>query len=122
MTDRPLRRFFYAVKSGIGFILTCRWLKNIWFSQGKAALKKCNYSASEVSISLDRYELAKEIKDLALKNCDIEPTVENIKRFLSIYASENPAEFVAEAIACNINNIACKNSDKVVEYFLKGVV
>ena len=85
------------------------------FGEYKQTLKKCNYSASEVSISLDRYELAKEIKDLALKNCDIEPTVENIKRFLSIYASENPAEFVAEAYSSNDDNVLVKEVKRLVK-------
>ncbi len=44
------------------------------------------------------------------------------KDFVSYNAEKDVYEYVADAIACNINNIACKNSDKVVEYFLKGVV
>ena len=52
---------------------------------------------------------------MALKNCDIEPTVENIKRFLSIYASENPAEFVAEAYSSNDDNVLVKEVKRLVK-------
>ena len=44
------------------------------------------------------------------------------KDFVSKNAEKDVYEYVADAIACNLNNIACKNSDKVVEYFLKGDV
>ncbi len=44
------------------------------------------------------------------------------KDFVSENARVDVYEYVADAIACNLNNITCKNSDKVVEYFLKGDV
>ncbi len=44
------------------------------------------------------------------------------KDFVSENARVDVYEFIADSIACNLNNITCKNSDKVVEYFLKGDV
>lgn len=41
-----------------------------------------------------------------------------VKDFVSLNASKNAFEFVADSIACGINKISCKNSEKVVKYFL----
>ena len=44
------------------------------------------------------------------------------KDFVSVNASQDVFEFIADGIACKINNIPCKNSEKVIKYYLKEVL
>lgn len=53
--------------------------------------------------------------ELAFKNCNIEPNIENIKRFLSLYATDNPAEFVSEAYSSDDNNILVKEVKRLLK-------
>ena len=85
------------------------------FGEYKQTLKKYNHSEEDVGKSLHNYELAKEIMELAFKNCNIEPNIENIKRFLSLYATDNPAEFVSEAYSSDDNNILVKEVKRLLK-------
>lgn len=42
------------------------------------------------------------------------------KDFVSENAKINIHEYIADTISCSINKIPCKNTDKVLEYYLKG--
>ncbi|MCQ2513459.1 MAG: hypothetical protein MJ089_00005 [Ruminococcus sp.] len=46
----------------------------------------------------------------------------NLKKFVSKNSAKNVYEFVADAIACKINNISCNQADKAVEYYLQEVL
>lgn len=67
------------------------------FAEYFQTLKKYNYSQQNVASSLDDFELAKQIKNLALKNCELDDNKTVIANYLSTYAFYNPSEFVAEA-------------------------
>ena len=65
--------------------------------------KKCS-SLAEFKLSLDSFEEAKSIMNTALANCGLLSDTRVCERFLSEYATENPAEFIAEAFSSTENN------------------
>ena len=65
--------------------------------------KKCG-SLAEFKLSLDSFEEAKLIMNTALANCGLSSDTRVCERFLSEYAAENPAEFIAEAFSSTENN------------------
>ena len=82
------------------------------FGEYIQTLKKYNYSKLEVNESIDAYELTKEIKELALKNCNLENSSTVIISHLSDYANKSPAEFIAEAYSCDDNDNVLANEVK----------
>ncbi len=68
-------------------------------------LQKYDYSQSSVLKSLDMFELSKSIKELALRNCGLDNSDMVIERYLGVYATHNPAEFIAEAYSSTDDNI-----------------
>lgn len=65
--------------------------------------KKCS-SLAEFKLSLDNFDEAKSIMNTALANCGLLSDTRVCERFLSEYAAENPAEFIAEAFSSTENN------------------
>ena len=65
--------------------------------------KKCS-SLAEFKLSLDSFEEAKSIMNTALANCGLLSDTRVCERFLSEYATENPAEFIAEAFSSTEDN------------------
>lgn len=65
--------------------------------------KKCS-SLAEFKLSLDNFDEAKSIMNTALANCGLSSDTRVCERFLSEYAAEIPAEFIAEAFSSTENN------------------
>ena len=82
------------------------------FGEYKHTLKRYNYSEDDVRESLGKYEFAKEIKELALKKCNLINSDEVVRSYLSDYACQNPAEFIAEAYSCTDSNNVLANEVK----------
>lgn len=76
----------------------------VHLAEFKQTIKKYINSPLKAELSLNNFELAKEIKELALKNCSLDDTSIIISNYLSSYAAENAAEFLAEGYSsCNSN-------------------
>lgn len=78
-------------------------------------LKRYNYSQADVSKSLDNFEFASQVKELALKNCGLEDNNAVIKNYISQYAIENPAEFIAEAYSSTADNKLVNETKRILK-------
>ena len=78
-------------------------------------LKRYNYLQEDVSKSLDKFEFAKQVKELALKNCDLEDNELVIKNYIGKYAVENPAEFIAEAYSSTADNQLVNETKRILK-------
>ncbi|MDE6500481.1 MAG: hypothetical protein K2L10_00110 [Ruminococcus sp.] len=78
-------------------------------------LKRYNYSQKVVSKSLDNFEFARQVKELALKNCNLEDNDAVIKNYIGKYATENPAEFIAEAYSSISNNKLVNETKRILK-------
>lgn len=65
--------------------------------------KKCK-NVAEFKLSLDNFEEASKIMNTALANCGLSSDTRVCKQLLSEYATESPAEFIAEAFSSIENN------------------
>ena len=78
-------------------------------------LKRYNGLQEDVSKSLDNFEFARQIKELALKNCNLEDNESVIKNYIGKYAAENPAEFVAEAYSSTADNKLINETKRILK-------
>lgn len=78
-------------------------------------LKRYGNLQEGVSKSLDNFEFAREIKELALKNCNLEDNESVIKNYIGKYAIENPAEFVAEAYSSTADNKLINETKRILK-------
>ena len=78
-------------------------------------LKRYDYSPEDVSKSLSDFEFAKQVKELALKNCNLEDNELVVTNYLSIYAFKNPAEFVAEAYSSTADNKLVNETKRILK-------
>ncbi len=76
----------------------------VHLAEFRQTLKKYVDSPAEAERSLNDFELAKELKELALRNCSLDDTGITINNYLSSYAGENAAEFLAEGYSCSSSN------------------
>lgn len=99
--DETVKNGYFSPKDGLHGLLKHEFTH---FAEYYCTLKKYNYSESAVKKSFDNFELTKPIKELALKNCKIEDNPLAIQNYLSTYATENSAEFLAEAYSSTADN------------------
>lgn len=78
-------------------------------------LKRYNYSQTDVSKSLDNFEFARQVKELALKNCGLEDNDAVIRNYISKYAIESPAEFIAEAYSSTADNKLINETKRILK-------
>lgn len=76
----------------------------VHLAEFKQTLKKYAYSQEMVTHSLDEYELANEIKSLALANCSLDDNEYVTIKYLGSYAGKDPAEFIAEGYSSTETN------------------
>lgn len=76
----------------------------VHLAEFKQTIKRYSGSQNDIDQSLDRFELAKELKELALHNCSLDDTSAMINSMLCSYAAENPAEFLAEGYSSTDSN------------------
>ena len=77
----------------------------IHFAEYVKTLEKYHYQKEAVIKSLDECELAKQIMHTAFVNCNLDESKTIIQNYLGEYATENPAEFIAEAFSSTDDNI-----------------
>ena len=77
----------------------------VHFAEYIKTLEKYHSQKEAVKKSLDEFELAKQVMHTAFVNCELDETTSVIENYLSEYAAENPAEFIAEAFSSTDDNV-----------------
>lgn len=77
----------------------------VHFTEYVKTLEKYHRQKEAAVKSLSEFELAKEIMHTAFVNCELDETTSVIENYLSEYAAENPAEFIAEAFSSTDDNV-----------------
>ena len=91
----------FTPKKGINGIIRH---EAVHLAEFKQTIKRYGSSQSVVEHSLDSFELAGELKELALRNCSLDDTSITLKKMLCSYAAESPAEFLAEGYSSTMSN------------------
>ncbi len=91
----------FTPKKGINGIILH---EAVHLAEFKQTLKRYGSSQAAVERSLGSFEIAKEIKELALRNCSLDDTSATLSRMLCSYAAVNPAEFLAEGYSSTASN------------------
>lgn len=76
----------------------------VHLAEFKQTIKRYGGLRNDIEQSLDSFELAKELKELALHNCSLDDTDTIVISMLCSYATENPAEFLAEGYSSTVSN------------------
>ena len=76
----------------------------VHLAEFKQTIKRYGGLQTAVEQSLDNYEIARELKELALHNCSLDDTSSIVNNMLCSYAIENPAEFLAEGYSSTVSN------------------
>ncbi len=103
---------YFSPKQGIYSVLKHEL---VHFTEFYMTLKKYSHSEVDVRKSLDVFELASEIKSLAFKNTGLEESNKIIEAFIGIYATENAAEFIAEAYSSTADNVLVNEVKRILK-------
>lgn len=103
---------YFSPKQGIYGVLKHEL---VHFTEFYMTLKKYSHSEIDVKKSLDVFELASEIKSLAFKNTGLEESNKIIEAFIGIYATENAAEFIAEAYSSTADNVLVNEVKRILK-------
>lgn len=91
----------FTPKKGINGIIQH---EAVHLAEFKQTIKRHGGSQAAVEQSLDSFELANELKNLALRNCSLDDTSVALYDMLCSYAAVNPAEFLAEGYSSTTSN------------------
>lgn len=76
----------------------------VHLAEFQQTIKRYGGYEEAIKQSLDRFELAKEIKELALRNCSLDDTSITANSMLCSYAEYNAAEYLAEGYSSTNSN------------------
>lgn len=91
----------FTPKKGINGIIQHEAVHLAEFQQ---TIKRYGGYQNAIEQSLDSFELARELKELALRNCSLDDTSITVNSMLCSYAEVSPAEFLAEGYSSTNSN------------------